>query len=242
MKMKRTTITFAIILCCFSGKIYGQNLSLIQGIWSYNLNSDSSMAFSITKGNSSISFAIENIENINYNELDFPLSETIEGFQDNHEPSLGAPEEDMNISELKEDGLYYTIIYKEVIEKDGWVNSSDYSVPLEFECDGDYMSIYGGKLVEFYKIDRLPAITLKLLYLRGKQDHRNYIKEYLSIDVKEIVVPESIIYSEPDSPTTMHLIQGDIVTVLEGQDDWIKIEYAGEKLVTGWIKKEDVSD
>ncbi len=72
------------------------------------------------------------------------------------------------------------------------------------------------------------------------KDNRNYIKEYLNLDVKEVVVPQSLIYSKPNERTKMYLIKGDVVTILEEKNKWIKIEYAGEELITGWIKKEDV--
>jgi uncharacterized protein YgiM (DUF1202 family) len=38
----------------------------------------------------------------------------------------------------------------------------------------------------------------------------------------------------------MYLIKGDVVTILEAQNGWIKVEYEGKKLVTGWIKNQDV--
>ncbi|MDR1225478.1 MAG: hypothetical protein LBK47_01085 [Prevotellaceae bacterium] len=57
-----------------------------------------------------------------------------------------------------------------------------------------------------------------------------------------ITTEKSIIYSEPDKPTKMYLIKGDIVTVLEEKEGWIKMEYEGKKMITGWIKKEDTKN
>ena len=52
---------------------------------------------------------------------------------------------------------------------------------------------------------------------------------------------KAIIHSFPNIPTGMYLIKGDMVIVLEEREGWLKIEYEGKKkVVTGWIKKEDV--
>ncbi|GHT51423.1 hypothetical protein AGMMS49982_08830 [Bacteroidia bacterium] len=99
-----------------------------------------------------------------------------------------------------------------------------------------------GKLAEYVQLERLPALTLHLLYKRGKKDKQNYLKEYLNIDVVEVVINKSVIYSASNTPTKMYFIKGDVVTVIEEQDDWLKVEYEGKKLVTGWIKRGDVRD
>ena len=61
----------------------------------------------------------------------------------------------------------------------------------------------------------------------------------LQIRQDGLIVPKSIVYSEPAKSTEMYLTEGDIITVLEEENDWIKMEYAGEMLITGWIKKKD---
>jgi uncharacterized protein YgiM (DUF1202 family) len=38
----------------------------------------------------------------------------------------------------------------------------------------------------------------------------------------------------------MYFIKGDVVTVLEKQNGWLKVEYNGRRLITGWIRKQDV--
>jgi hypothetical protein len=56
---------------------------------------------------------------------------------------------------------------------------------------------------------------------------------------QQIAVDKSIIYSQPNKPTKMYLVKGDVVTVREEKEGWLRVEYEGKKLVTGWIKKED---
>jgi hypothetical protein len=172
----------------------------------------------------------------NGSKLDFPLTESIEGFQELKKEDIV---NGINVTTITDSGTYYTLVHRENILPNGWINGIDLFVIEDFYCDGEEMSINGGQLVEYKKAIKLSAIALKNIYLRGKEDNRNYLKEYLNIDVTEIVSSKSIIYSNPDKPTKMHLVKGDIVTVQGEKDGWLLIEYEGKQLVTGWIKKED---
>jgi hypothetical protein len=82
----------------------------------------------------------------------------------------------------------------------------------------------------YKKINKLPDTFQVFLQKKGI---------HVGFPHKEIAVTKSIIYSEPNKPTKMYLIKGDIVTVLEEKDGWIKMEYEGKKMITGWIKKKD---
>jgi hypothetical protein len=170
------------------------------------------------------------------NELDFFLSEAIEGFINTNSF------ERIKLDSFDENGMHYIIVlYKDKIVND-WIDKKNCIMGWDLYFEDDNLIIEGGRLAEYSHLDRLPPLTIRLLYRRGKKDGRDYLKEYLNIDVKEVVVPRSFIYSEPDTLTRMYFIKGDIVTVLEKQDGWIKVEYSGRKTVTGWIRKQDVGD
>jgi hypothetical protein len=207
-------------------------LSLMQGAWIEITSNEEGEAWTIVKGNKSFSFACSK----DLNELDFPCQESIEGFQEHKPYSIDS----MNVRDLTDNGTYYTVISVGDIDKNGGVKYPGFLIISYFYCDGDEMSINGGKLFDYTKASKLSTLAQKKIYLRGKQDKRNYLKEYLDIDVREIIVNKSIIYSEPDTPTKMYLIKSDIVTVLEEKEVWLRIEYEGKKLVTGWIKMKDV--
>lgn len=69
-------------LLCSSKLSYAQEktcskLALMQGVWENTMNSESEKAFTIIKGNLSLSF----VYNISAG-LDFPLTELVEGFYD----------------------------------------------------------------------------------------------------------------------------------------------------------------
>lgn len=215
------------------GQIMNQQskLFLMQGIWENTSNTENEHSYTIINGMNSVSFVYSDQKN-SYN---LPLTESKEGFQNDDSGN----NDSININSLREDGKYYTVIDMKYVNKNGWIHRPNYLTPEYFDCDGESMSINGGQLIEFSKIKRLPGSALKVLYNKGKFDNMDYIKKYLKIDAKEIKVKKSLIYSEPGSATTMYLIKGDVVTIIEEKDNWIKIEFLGSKLIKGWIKKQD---
>jgi len=213
-----------------SGQDKKTKLELMQGIWENIMNSDSEKAYTIIKGMNSLYFVF----NSTSNKLNFPLGESIEGFQSIDSGNIDS----ININSLKDDGMYYTIVDKKYIHANGWIRRPDYLTPTYFECDGELMSINGGQLVEYEKISKLPIDALKKLYYRGKRDNRDYIKDYLGIIVSEIRVTRSRVYSEPNKPTITQLTKGDVVTILEKKGNWLKVDYGEDN--RGWVKKEDV--
>lgn len=226
----------AAIILSISNIVFAQDkLSLMQGIWAdiYNgENEYNEFSFTITKGHKSLSFGYAMGESPR-----LTLWETIDGFLNYNPVSKGV----LDVNTLQDDGEYYVSADVEYINDKGIIEYPNFLVPDYFEIDANNMSIGGNKLVEFIKIERLPSFALKLLYNRGKKDDKDYIEKYLDIKVKEVQVDKSIIYSEPGTATKMFLIKGDVATVLEEKGDWLKIEFLGKRLVTGWIKKKDVN-
>lgn len=163
--------------------------------------------------------------------LDFPLSESVVGFQDNN----SGDGDSLFANSLKKDGPYYTVIDKGRTNKFGWVHQPFYFIPQYFEIREDFMAINGGKLHELTRLNRLPEIALRMLYNRGKRDRRDYIKDYLGIKVVEIKKQKETVYSLPDKPTNIQLSEGDVVTIVEENRGWLKIDYGAGNL--GWIKK-----
>ena len=232
-------VAFYFVSMCvvFSQEDMPITMQNLEGIWLYldtpeNPNTNNTSFIMINKSGKKLGFEYK------LNGEETWIGESYYGFQDYHQYEVTA----INKRDLKMTGKYYTEIAARFIDKDGFVKVPGFSMPEIIELTENSLWINFGKVSMYEKIDKLPAIALKLLYLRGKQDNRDYIKEYLNIDVKEIIVPKSIIYSEPDNPTKMYLIKDDVVTITEEKDNWVKIEYFGKTLVTGWIKKEEVSE
>lgn len=231
--MRKFLLT-AIILSINNIVFAQDKLSLMQGIWAdiYNgENEYNEFSFTITKGHKSLSFGYTMDESSR-----LTLWETIDGFLDYNPVPKGV----LDVNTLKNDGEYYVSADVKYINDKGIIEYPNFLVPDYFEIDANNMSINGGQLIELVKIEHLPSFALKLLYNRGKRDNRDYIGEYLNIKVKEVQVDKSIIHSEPGTATKMFLIKGDVATVLEEKGEWLKIEFLGKILVTGWIKKEDV--
>jgi len=231
MKVKYKFLIFSFYVLELVGQNLNSKLFLMQGIWKNIMNNDTEKAYTIIRGMNSLSFVYKN----NSNELDFPLAESIEGFQNFD----SGENNEINIDSIKEDGQFYTVIDKKYIDKKGWVKRPNYLTPSYFECDGTSMSICGGQLVEYIKIDNLPYEALTKLYYRGKIDNRDYIKEYLNIKVTEIKKEKCILFNEKKNKTGEELTKGDVVIILEEKEKWLKIEY-DENYKQGWIRKEDV--
>ena len=223
-----------ILLLSFSLiKLHGQvkkgtQLSLMQGIWRSNSGNDSTANFKIVKERNCIEF-YESPDSIT------TLFNMMIGFQN----IAGSKAEitSIYIDSLKEDGRYYTeVIDKKYIQDDGAIDMAFLVIASYYECDGEHLAINGNSaLYEFDKVARLPNSTVKNLYKKGKKDKRNYIKEYLGIDVKEINNSNTIIYSAPGKSTNSLLTAGDIVIIVEESGSWLKIDFGRHQ--SGWIKK-----
>ncbi len=58
-----------------------------------------------------------------------------------------------------------------------------------------------------------------------------------------VKVLKAIIYSSPNKPTKMYLVEGDNLEVLEERINWIKFSFYNEKskkTIEGWIKRSDI--
>lgn len=228
------TILFCLFIC-FTHYLKGQDgrkskLELMQGTWENIMNSETEKAYTIIKGKNSLNFVYSN----KINELNFPLSESIEGFYN------GDVEADsLNVDSLNEDGLRYTIINKKSVTPSGWVYWPDYLMPAYFECDGELMSINGGQLVEYSKREELPFEALDKLYKRGQLDKRDYLKEYLNLNLTAIKPLNCFVYSKPTKRTNLQLNKDHVVIIIGQTSKWLKIKY--DENAIGWIRKEDAN-
>src|SRR5688572_19901099 len=124
-------------------------LKLMQGIWDYTMNTDTSKYYKVVNGKNCLDFSYATDSN------ELTLFEMIIGFQ-----SLATKYDEtefIHVDSLKENGLYYTaIINKNYVTSEGTIDKTFYIIASYFECDGEMLSINGGKLFEFEKIKELP--------------------------------------------------------------------------------------
>jgi hypothetical protein len=205
---------------------------LIQGIWQGIMNSDTTeYLYKIISGNRSLGISFTNASQVS----DFYLNESIEGFQNYNRNEVDS----INVKWLSEDGTYYTsIIDEKKINKNGWVDIEYCIVPDYFECDGELMSINGGHLSEFDKINELPFNAMSMLYKRGKLDGRHYIKDYLKLIARQVKSLKCKVYRNPNEQPKVQLKKDDVVIVIEETGKWVKIKYSEEGF--GWVKKGDL--
>ncbi|NQX82340.1 MAG: hypothetical protein HRT66_10150 [Flavobacteriaceae bacterium] len=98
----------------------------------------------------------------------------------------------------------------------------------------------------FEKITTLPQTALRKLYQHSITNKRNYIREFLEIGVRKITTDKTYIYKERggNNRTNMYLVKGDIIEVISAYPKRVNLKYetAKGKIITGWVKKEDVSE
>jgi hypothetical protein len=203
----------------------------MQGVWDYTMNTDTVKSYKIVVNKSCLDFSYK----VNNDEI--TLLEMIIGFQ-----NIAAKYDEtefIHIDSLKENGLFFTeIVDKEEIGQDGLINKAFCMIASYYECDGELLAINGGKLFEYEKISELSYGAIKKLYNRGKQDNRNYLKDYLNLKVQSIKPVKCVLYSQPNKPTKARLNSDDVVIVIEGTSKWIKVKYSEEGF--GWVKKDDL--
>jgi hypothetical protein len=211
-------------------------LRMMQGIWDYTLNTDTSKYYKIVNGKNCLSFSFTKSNS----DSDFTLFEMVIGFQ-----SFVTKYDEVeliHVDSLKENGLYYTeIINRNYITAEGVIDKTFCIIASYHECDGELLSINGGKLFEYGKVMKLPSEGIKRLYNRGKHDNRNYIKDYIGIDVKEIKDARVIIYSTPGTASKVKLLKGELVTIVMRRGEWYKIQFEKNEIIfEGWIMQKRV--
>ena len=87
-----------------------------------------------------------------------------------------------------------------------------------------YEARYTGEFY-YYKMKKLPKDMFDYLYKKGKEDKRDYIKEFLELEAREVVVNKCRIYDKEKKKTKMYLVKGDIITTGKEQGDFIEFEY-----------------
>ena len=106
----------------------------------------------------------------------------------------------------------------------------------------NFMELTNSNIFYFKRVDKLPLSLIKVLNLISKNQHKDYVKQFLSRVFKEIIISKSFINNKDFQPTQMYLLKNDEVEILEEKDEWYKIRYYGKKTIEGWIKKSDVSN
>jgi hypothetical protein len=214
--------------------VYSQNnlavFQKIQGSWlliNKPESTNNTSSITIYKGSRALNFEYRLDGSKDY------IGEYFIGFQQYNYNDVDS----INVKNLKEIGMYYTEISANAIDKNGWAIKPDFKTPEIIEIDENTLWINYGNVAMFERIEKLPELALKLLYYRGKKDNRDYIKEYLDLEVKEIIKDKSLIYFEPGKVTNISLKKGDVVTVIEDKGEWLKVDYGTDN--PGWIKRED---
>lgn len=233
--MKRNVLSVLLLILNIS--LFGQskeqkvyNVNQMQGIWqlyfNYTYPDDASYTtFYIIKGRKNLKVDIDGSP---YDKLSVVVSDY--GFANSYfHDTIYA------MKHLNDTGKVYVELDENANFKD-----CDVNIASIFELrPKSYLNIFSD---ECNYIDKAPKEVLEVLYKRGKHDKRDYIKEFLNMQVCGIQAEKSFIYDSTQTKTKMFLVKDDIVTVTGEQNGFVKMEYETVKgdIIKGWIKKEDI--
>jgi len=111
----------------------------------------------------------------------------------------------------------------------------------EGEDDDDYLILFYNR---YKKLDRLPKLVLSWLYQQSKYDKRNYILEFLEIDIREIISSNALIYNDQKEKRNEYLSKGDIIEILSIDSGFVHFNFLrnDETVITGFIRPSDINN
>jgi hypothetical protein len=237
--MKRNVII--VLLLTFKILLFGQtkeqrvfNVNDIQGIWQLYFNytypnpgdDTSYKTFHIVKEKKILTV------NLSVDLYDrFSVVVTKFGFTDSY-----FRDEICSLHSLKDTGTVFVSMAENADFKDCRIN-----IASIFELTPkSYLNLFSD---ECNYLEKVPKEVLKVLYKRGIHDKRDYINEFLDLQVCGIQAEKSFIYDTTLTKTKMYLVKDDVVTVTGEQNGLVKMEYETAKgdTIKGWIKKEDIT-
>ena len=138
-----------------------------------------------------------------------------------------------------------------IYKKNGNLEEDYLMLGNNFECSlpeyngGEITQMVLYNMNEFYysKLTIVPQEIQKALFNEYKKSNKDYLFEFRGIDVREITVPKSSIYSFNKEITNSYLVKGDIVEVEAIGAEFVRISYNkdDEKAITGYVKYTDIS-
>ncbi|UXP33666.1 hypothetical protein N6H18_06830 [Reichenbachiella agarivorans] len=231
--MKRIILLSIVSLTSFFVNAQETPLECMHGVWTVYYDDSNQKGFSLRKGHNVVSISyIEGSSSYKPS-----VTELIIGFLD-YDPNVAGK---VNYTDLKPEGSYYVEFYTDELSQDSVFTSSYFTTPSYEGCDSEGLYIQARHMIEYGRLERLPSKAIRYLYEAGKEREHNYISEYLDTKAAQVKVDKCVIYSAPEVPTKMFMISGDVPTILEEKGDWLRFEFLGTRLVTGWIKKADVA-
>ena len=143
-------------------------------------------------------------------------------------------------------------IENEIFKKKGNLAEDYLMLGNNFECSlpeydgGEITQMVLYNMNEFYysKLTIVPQEIQKVLFNEYKKSNKDYLFEFMGIDVREITVPKSFIYTSNKDKTSSYLVKGDIVEVEAIGEEFVKITYHKDdgKVIVGYVKYPDISE
>lgn len=224
------------LLAIFSTNIYSQDIIYKMSDFNGIYETQDKYSYLIFKEGKYLDISFDFEENIYLSELSYYgfCADSIH-FGEN----LKLKKSEIRTQSIK--GYKLFVMGKPIKNKEGILDAMTY----EFQLGDDKpeLVLFYIKDLYYWKKEKLSLQREKLL--RSECKKKNIDIDYFLGKEKQTYTIKShkaLIYTEPNKPTKMYLLKGDIVTVLQEKGNWFYIFYVTNKNkeIKGWVKKEDV--
>lgn len=223
-----------IILTMFLSVVYGQENKKIdirefKGLWELSIDSEENTT-------EKIYFLIGNKSMI----------ELYNDFKYDRVYSLFGPSE---IGFVNKDSINSISIvnYKKCgsLEEDYLVLGNNFECTLPEYEGGEItqMVLYNMNEFYYYRLSIIPTEIQKALYKELEENNKDYLLDFLNIDIREITSKIAYTYNDKKGKTDIYLVKGDIVEIESIDEEFAKVTYNknDEKLIKGYVRYSDIS-
>lgn len=208
-------------------------LNHLQGLWERENSIEAKYIYKIYKGYYCLTFS----KYINELDIDVNIVGFIDGINSN-----------IDLSYLKDDGSFNKFVYNASLNEKTGILTGLQTTNFYFEF-GDKVNLNryftGTNSDIIYSKIKLPknislfdSKTWMDLLFHSKKDHRDYIFEFLDIDLREVVQNKAFIYDSVGGEIKSYLIKGNIIEILSIDAEYVKFRHLNDEgnFISGYLK------
>jgi hypothetical protein len=244
MNMKKIIESILLILILLNSVVYSQSAKKtkltkesFRGVW----QSDEDLkSFFIINGDYQI-WVYNNDGNIiiSYSRYGFISAEDNDKYRVGIEPNKCLP-----VKNVKDSGEFLIVYMDEKLPEDCLDKSKtlyyDYEIDEPYSSNIEFIYLH---FLHYTRVNALDSITENHVLKSLKDKELVMPGNYIYSDWRhygKVIKDKIIIYLSPTIPTKMYLIKEDAFKIIEENENWAKIEFFGKKVITGWLKKEEI--
>ncbi|GAL86190.1 SH3 type 3 domain protein [Sporocytophaga myxococcoides] len=112
-----------------------------------------------------------------------------------------------------------------------------YNIAPDFSCQDDQLVYFYG---EYARVNNVPDEVIKFIIETVNRNKNDNLLIFINKKLMKVKSDKAYLYSSMKERTNSYIIKGDIVSVEEESDEWLKIKFFGKKIIEAWINRKDV--